>query len=54
VCSDFADGRVAMVRRLGCRVMSDGVVRFATEVEVSVKFQPVKLQPTPAQEAAVP
>ena len=54
VCSDFADGRVATVRRLGCRVMPDGVVRFATEVEVSVKFQPVKSPPMPAQEAAVP
>ncbi|MET0326825.1 MAG: lysophospholipid acyltransferase family protein [Ilumatobacteraceae bacterium] len=49
VCSDFADGRVATVRRLGCRVMPDGVVRFATEVEVSMKFQPV-----PIQEAATP
>ena len=49
VCSDFADGRVATVRHLGCRVMPDGAVRFATEVEVSVKFQP-----EPIQEAAIP
>ena len=41
----------ATVRRLGCRVMPDGVVRFATEVDVSVKFRPAR-PPVPAQEAA--
>lgn len=40
VCREFADGRVGTVRRLGCRVMPDGAVRFATEVDVSVKFEP--------------
>jgi 1-acyl-sn-glycerol-3-phosphate acyltransferase len=40
VCREFADGRVATVRHLGCRVMPDGAIRFATEVDVSVKFQP--------------
>ena len=40
VCREFADGRVATVRQLGCRVMPDGAIRFATEVDVSVKFQP--------------
>ncbi|MET0144646.1 MAG: lysophospholipid acyltransferase family protein [Ilumatobacteraceae bacterium] len=39
-CSEFDDGRVATVRRFGCRVMPDGAMRFATEVDVSVKFQP--------------
>ena len=39
VCREFHDGRVATVRRLGCRVMPDGAVRFSTEVDVSVKFQ---------------
>ena len=40
-CTDFADGRVATVRRLGCRIQPDGTVRFAAEVAVSVKFQPI-------------
>jgi 1-acyl-sn-glycerol-3-phosphate acyltransferase len=40
VCSQFDDGRVGTVRRLGCRIHPDGTVRFAAEVSVSVKFQP--------------
>ena len=40
VCSQFDDGRVGTVRRLGCRIQPDGTVRFAAEVAVSVKFQP--------------
>jgi 1-acyl-sn-glycerol-3-phosphate acyltransferase len=40
VCSQFDDGRVGSVRRLGCRIQPDGSVRFAAEVAVSVKFQP--------------
>jgi hypothetical protein len=40
VCSQFDDGRVGTVRRLGCRVQPDGTVRFDAEVAVSVKFQP--------------
>jgi hypothetical protein len=40
VCNQFADGRVATVRRLGCRLLPDGAVRFAAEVDVSVRFQP--------------
>jgi 1-acyl-sn-glycerol-3-phosphate acyltransferase len=39
VCSEFHDGRVGTVRRLGCRVQPDGSVRFDAEVAVSVKFQ---------------
>ncbi len=39
VCSQFDDGRVGTVRRLGCRIQPDGSVRFAAEVAVSVKFQ---------------
>ena len=40
VCSQFDDGRVGTVRRLGCRIQPDGTVRFDAEVAVSVKFQP--------------
>jgi 1-acyl-sn-glycerol-3-phosphate acyltransferase len=40
VCSQFDDGRVGTVRRLGCRVQPDGTVRFDAEVAVSVKFAP--------------
>jgi 1-acyl-sn-glycerol-3-phosphate acyltransferase len=40
VCNQFADGRVGTVRRLGCRLLPDGAVRFAAEVDVSVKFRP--------------
>jgi 1-acyl-sn-glycerol-3-phosphate acyltransferase len=40
VCSQFDDGRVGTIRRLGCRIQPDGTVRFAAEVAVSVKFQP--------------
>ena len=38
----FDDGRVGVVRRLGCRVLPDGTVRFATEMAVSVKFEPTE------------
>ena len=41
VCNQFADGRVGTVSRLGCRIQPDGTVRFAAEVAVSVKFQPI-------------
>ena len=41
VCSQFDDGRVGTIRRLGCRIHPDGTVRFAAEVAVSVKFQPI-------------
>ena len=41
VCSQFDDGRVGSIRRLGCRIHPDGTVRFAAEVAVSVKFQPI-------------
>jgi len=34
-------GLVGTVRRLGCRIPPDGTVRFAAEVAVSVKFQPI-------------
>jgi 1-acyl-sn-glycerol-3-phosphate acyltransferase len=44
-CSQFDDGRVGTVRRLACRVQPDGTVRFAAEVDVSVKFQPQELRP---------
>ena len=37
---EFDDGRVAQVRRLSCHVLSDGAVRFATEMDLSVKFRP--------------
>ena len=40
VASQFADGRVGTVRRLGCQLLADGSLRFATEVDVSVKFRP--------------
>ncbi len=40
VSSQFADGRVGSIRQLGCRLLPDGSIRFATEVAVSVKFQP--------------
>ena len=40
VCSQFDDGRVGSIRRLGCRIQPDGTVRFAAEVAVSVKYQP--------------
>jgi 1-acyl-sn-glycerol-3-phosphate acyltransferase len=40
VCSQFDDGRVGSIRRLGCRIHPDGTVRFVAEVAVSVKFQP--------------
>jgi 1-acyl-sn-glycerol-3-phosphate acyltransferase len=40
VCSQFDDGRVGSVRKLGCRIQPDGTVRFAAEVAVSVKYQP--------------
>ena len=40
VCGQFDDGRVGTVRRLACRIHADGAVRFAAEVDVSVKFQP--------------
>jgi 1-acyl-sn-glycerol-3-phosphate acyltransferase len=40
VCSQFHDGRVGSIRRLGCRIQPDGTVRFSAEVAVSVKFQP--------------
>lgn len=53
VSSDFADGRVATVRRLGCRMMPDGVVRFSTEVDVSVKFQPFPSSRPSTEEPAV-
>jgi 1-acyl-sn-glycerol-3-phosphate acyltransferase len=39
VCTQFDDGRVGTIRRLGCRVQPDGSVRFDAEVAVSVKFQ---------------
>ncbi len=42
VCSEFHDGRVGSVRRLSCRIQPDGAVRFAAEVDVSVKFQPAE------------
>jgi 1-acyl-sn-glycerol-3-phosphate acyltransferase len=42
VCSEFHDGRVGSVRRLGLRIHPDGTVRFAAEVAVSVKFQPAE------------
>ena len=42
----------ATVRRLGCRVMPDGAVRFATEVD-GVREVPTRQFPDP-QEAAVP
>ena len=47
VCSEFDDGRVGTVRRLGCRVQPDGAVRFAAEVAVSVKFQPASSRRSP-------
>ena len=40
VSRQFDDGRVARVKRMVCRLDPDGAVRFATEVDVSVKFQP--------------
>ncbi|MGH9271470.1 MAG: lysophospholipid acyltransferase family protein [Ilumatobacteraceae bacterium] len=40
VSRQFDDGRVARVKRLGCRLDPDGAVRFATELDVSVKFAP--------------
>lgn len=39
ICSQFDDGRVGTVRRLGCRLQPDGTVRFDADVAVSVKFQ---------------
>ncbi len=42
-CSQFDDGRVGSVRRLGCRIQPDGTVRFEAEVDVSVKYQPQEL-----------
>jgi 1-acyl-sn-glycerol-3-phosphate acyltransferase len=44
-CTQFDDGRVGSVRRLGCRIQPDGTVRFAAEVAVSVKFQPQEGDP---------
>lgn len=41
VCSQFDDGRVGSVERLGCQIEPDGTVRFAAEIAVSVKFQPI-------------
>ena len=38
VSGQFDDGRVARVKRMACRIDADGAVRFATELEVSVKF----------------
>ncbi|MGI9028762.1 MAG: lysophospholipid acyltransferase family protein [Ilumatobacteraceae bacterium] len=38
VAGQFDDGRVAEVRRLRCQLGPDGTVRFATELDVSVKF----------------
>ena len=43
-CSQFDDGRVGSVRRLGCRIQPDGTVRFDAEVAVSVKYQPQELR----------
>ena len=40
VCSQFDDGRVGSIRRLGCVIETDGTLRFSAEVAVSVKFQP--------------
>ena len=40
VCSQFDDGRVGSIRKLGCRIQPDGTVRFDAEVAVSVKYQP--------------
>jgi 1-acyl-sn-glycerol-3-phosphate acyltransferase len=39
VSRQFDDGRVARVRRLACHVHPDGAVRFAAELDVSVKFK---------------
>jgi 1-acyl-sn-glycerol-3-phosphate acyltransferase len=39
VCREFDDSRVARVRRLDCHVHDDGAVRFATELDVSVRFR---------------
>lgn len=41
----FDDCRVATVRRLGCDVQPDGAVRFATDVDVSVRFRPLERAP---------
>ena len=46
ICSQFDDGRVGTVRRLGCRIQPDGTVRFDAEVAVSVKFQPSEVTHT--------
>ena len=40
---EFDDGRVAQVRRLRCHVMPDGAVRFAAEMDLSVKFRPERV-----------
>ncbi len=37
--SNFDDARVAEVRRMACHVLTDGTVRFATEMAVSVKLR---------------
>lgn len=52
VCSQFDDGRIGTVRRLGCRIQPDGTVRFSTEVSVAVKFQPPIAPATPPTAAA--
>ncbi len=39
ICGEFEDGRVGTIRQLSCRLHSDGTVRFAADVAVSVKFQ---------------
>ena len=43
-CSQFDDGRVGSISRLGCRIQPDGTVRFEAEVDVSVKYQPQELR----------
>jgi 1-acyl-sn-glycerol-3-phosphate acyltransferase len=43
-CSQFDDGRVGSISRLGCRIQPDGTVRFSAEVAVSVKYQPQELR----------
>ena len=43
-CSQFDDGRVGRISRLGCRIQPDGTVRFEAEVAVSVKYQPQELR----------
>jgi 1-acyl-sn-glycerol-3-phosphate acyltransferase len=40
VCGRYDDARVGEVRQLACRVEPDGVVRFAAELTVSVKYHP--------------